>query len=225
MAPPAFVRAVAYGPYRDRMRAVIHALKYEGLQPAARPLGRLLAEAIATLAGEAPADLLVVPVPLHPGRYAERGFNQARLLAFHAVRSLRKTHPEMKLTLAQGVLSRRRSTESQASLTPRQRRNNLRGAFSVTRAQTVLGRDVLLIDDIFTTGATARAAALALRRAGAASVWVATLARAGKIFPRGAKALGIYSDSEDAGQAAVRRSAADETQPASMHSFDNQPSH
>jgi len=64
MAPPPFVRAVSYGPYQDPMRAAIHALKYDRLHPAARRLGRMLALAIAKLAGEAPSEMLVVPVPL-----------------------------------------------------------------------------------------------------------------------------------------------------------------
>ena len=65
LAPPPFVRAVAFGPYQGRMKEAIHALKYDRLHPAARGLGRMLAEAIAQLAGEAPAEMLVVPVPLH----------------------------------------------------------------------------------------------------------------------------------------------------------------
>ena len=63
------------------MREAIHALKYDRLHPAARGLGRMLAEAIAQLAGEAPTEMLVVPVPLHRAKYAQRGFNQSRSLA------------------------------------------------------------------------------------------------------------------------------------------------
>jgi ComF family protein len=178
MAPPPFVRAVAYGVYDGRMKAAIHALKYDRLHPVARRLGVLLAEAIAKIVAEAPADLLVVPVPLHRTKHAERGFNQARSLALHAVRSLQKSHPQWNLTLASSTLMRLRATESQASLSPRQRRLNVRGAFSVSDAAAVTARHILLVDDILTTGATARAASEALLRAGAASVWVATLARA-----------------------------------------------
>ncbi len=81
-----------------------------------------------------------------------------------------------------GLLERQRATESQAGLTPHQRRANVRGAFFVPHPETMKGRDVLLIDDIYTTGATARACATALKRAGAAHVWVATVARAQKEF-------------------------------------------
>jgi ComF family protein len=179
MAPPPFVRAVAYGPYQGRMKAAIHALKYDRLHPAARGLGRMLAQAIAKLADEAPGEMLVVPVPLHRSKYAERGFNQARSLAVHALKALGKTHPQWRLTLASRTLMRQRATESQAGLTPRQRRLNVRGAFSVGNPAAVDGKHILVIDDIFTTGSTARAAAKTLLEAGAASVWIATLARAG----------------------------------------------
>jgi ComF family protein len=178
MAPPPFVRAVAYGLYQDRMKAAIHALKYDRLHPAAKGLGRMLAEAIAQLETEAPPEMLVVPIPLHRTKRAERGFNQARSLAVHALESLRGTHPQWRLTLASSTLMRLRATESQAGLSPRERRLNVRGAFSVSDPAQVMGRHVLLIDDIFTTGATARAAATALTNAGALSVFVATLARA-----------------------------------------------
>jgi ComF family protein len=138
----------------------------------------MLAAAMARLAGEAPAEMLVVPIPLHRTKYAQRGFNQARALAREAINILRRTHPEWKLTLAPRTLMRLRATESQAGLTPRQRRLNVRGAFSVTDPAVVTMKHVLLVDDILTTGATARAAARACTRAGAASIWVATLARA-----------------------------------------------
>lgn len=182
LAPPPFVRAVAYGLYHERMKAAIHALKYDRLHPAARGLGRMLAQAIAQFAGEAPAEMLVVPIPLHRLKHAQRGFNQARALAVEALRSLKRSHPQWKLTLASRTLMRLKATESQAGLTPRQRRLNLRGAFTVSDPAAVTMRHVLVIDDIFTTGATARAAAQALQRAGAASVWVATLARARRAF-------------------------------------------
>lgn len=183
MAPPPFVRAVAFGLYEERMRGALHALKYDELLPAARPLGNMLAHAIAKLAIEAPSELLVVPVPLHRSRLARRGFNQARLLSLHALKFLRKSHPAWKLTLASTTLMRLRETESQAGLTPRQRRINVRGAFSVSTPATVSAMHILLVDDIFTTGATARAASQALLNAGAASVWVATPARARRSNP------------------------------------------
>jgi ComF family protein len=181
MAPPAFKRAVAFGLYEGRMREAIHALKYDRVHTAAHRLGSMLAEAIAQLADEAPAELLVIPIPLHRSKNRQRGFNQARALAREAIICLRKSHPDWRLILAPSTLIRLRATDSQAGLTPRQRRVNVRGAFSIADRAAVEGKDVLLVDDILTTGATARAAANALARAGAASVIVATLARARRI--------------------------------------------
>jgi ComF family protein len=196
MAPPLFVRAVAFGPYQGRLREAIHALKYDRLHPAAHGLGRMLAEAIAQLAAEAPAEMLVVPVPLHRTKYTQRGFNQARSLAAEALKFLSKSHPQWRLTLASSTLMRLRATDSQAGLTPRMRRINVRGAFSVSDPSAVKLKHVLLIDDILTTGATARAAAQVLQRAGAASVWVATLARARRVNSSG-KAVSFQDDVEE----------------------------
>jgi ComF family protein len=179
------------------MRSAIHALKYDHLHPAARGLGRMLALAITQLAGEAPAEMLVVPVPLHRRKYTERGFNQARSLAVHALASLRTSHPEWRLTLASSTLMRLRATESQAGLTSRQRRLNVRGAFVVSDPAAVTFKHVLIVDDIFTTGATVRAAAFALNKAGAASVWVATLARARRINDNRRGSAALYDDTED----------------------------
>jgi ComF family protein len=181
IAPPAFARAVSYGTYDGRLREAIHALKYDRLRPAARKLGEMLAGAIAQLLPDAPAEMLVVPVPLHRTKNRQRGFNQARALAQGAIDALARSHPEWKLTLASSTLMRLRATETQAGLTPTQRRKNVRGAFKVSDTAAVRGRHVLLVDDILTTGATARAAAQSLIKAGAASVYVATLARARRI--------------------------------------------
>ena len=195
---------MAYGVYQRRLRDAIHALKYDGVKPAARGLGRLLAEAIGKLHGDAPMEMLVVPVPLHRSKHAQRGFNQARLLAREALRSLGKSHPEWQFTLAPGTLMRLRVTASQAGLSPRQRRENVRGAFSVSDPGAVAGKHVLLIDDIMTTGATARAAAKALMRAGAESVWVATLARARRVYTKGGV---LPADAEELNDRAGQRAA------------------
>jgi len=181
VAPPSFARAVAFGTYDGRLRDAIHALKYDKLHPAAGKLGSMLAEAIAQLLPDAPAEMLVVPVPLHRLKHRQRGFNQARALAKGAIEALGRSHPAWKLTLAPSTLMRLRPTETQAGLTPTQRRKNVRGAFKVSNPAAVRGQNVLLVDDILTTGATARSAAQSLIKAGAASVYVATLARARRI--------------------------------------------
>ena len=179
MTAPPFQKAVAWGVYRDGLRALLHLLKYDGMQPLAKRLSALLAEPILSMP-DLPCELTVVPVPLFGAKRRQRGFNQAEALARGVIPVLGRRRPELSLSLAPGILVRQRATESQANLTPHQRRVNVRGAFAVPRPEAIQGRAVLLIDDIYTTGATARACAQALRRAGAASVWVATVARAQK---------------------------------------------
>ena len=116
LAPPPFVKAVAYGPYQGKMRELIHAFKYHGLRSVAPRLGELLAGILTQLAPEAPSELLVVSIPLHRSKHADRGFNQARLLASEAVAYLRKHPTALRLSLAPSTLMRLRATESQAGV-------------------------------------------------------------------------------------------------------------
>ncbi len=176
--PPEFERAVAHAVYEDELREMVHLLKYERMRSMARPLGKLLARAMETLAADAGPELLVVAVPLYPAKQRQRGYNQAVLLADAALRELRKAKPEWRLRAAHRVIRRVKDTRSQFELTPSGRRRNLRGAFTVPEPAMVAGREVLLVDDIYTTGATARACAQVLRLAGASRVWVATVSRA-----------------------------------------------
>jgi ComF family protein len=175
-APPEFERAVAYGSYQDELREMIHLLKYERVLGLAEMLGGRLAEAVLDLEGEAAAELLVVAVPLFSDAEKRRGYNQARLLADAMCKRIRGLRPGWRLQAAHGALVRRKSTANQFELSRRARRRNLAGAFEVSG--NVAGCEVLLVDDILTTGATARECAKVLRRAGAAKVWVATVARA-----------------------------------------------
>ncbi len=181
--PPPFTRAVAYGRYEGEMREMLHLLKYERVRGLARPLGSMLAKSIEAfgdeaLLGESGEELLVVAVPLFRAKQRGRGFNHAEVLADAAVRELRRRRPELKVRTAHGTLERVRETQTQFGLTPQARRRNVRGAFAVKHPARIAGRDVLVIDDIYTTGATARACAGVLRQAGASNVLVATLARA-----------------------------------------------
>jgi len=119
-------------------------------------------------------ELLVVPVPLHSTKLRQRGFNQSELIA----RAALKVKPSAgRFQLSPGLLECRRETKSQIGLSRHQRRDNIRGAFVVTRPREMAGREVLLVDDVFTTGTTVSECARILRRAGASKVYVATVAR------------------------------------------------
>jgi ComF family protein len=179
-----FERAVAYGSYDGGLRELVHLLKYNGVRPAAGVLGRMLAEAMITIDTSFEqvevdqAKILAVPVPLYKGKRRQRGFNQAELIARAAV----KVHPRRELfELGTDILLRTRDTRSQIGLTSHQRRENMRGAFAVPGIVEVTGRAVLLVDDVYTTGTTVTECARVLRKAGAAQVWVATVARTLKL--------------------------------------------
>jgi ComF family protein len=156
-------RARAVGEYDGALKAIIHALKYEGRRSLAGPLGGLMRQR--------GADLIVgaacaVPVPLHPLRRGTRGFNQASDLARGLGLPVR--HP----------LRRVRSTPTQTELPAAQRRRNMRGAFAPRRSAAALaGATVVLVDDVCTTGATLEACARALKEAGVGEVRALTAAR------------------------------------------------
>ncbi len=164
----AFDAAYCFGSYNGDLRALIHLFKYARVRSLETPLGRMLAAAL-------PRDEqfdLIVPVPMHWWRQWTRGFNQAERIA--RVLARRSGVP-----LWRG-LRRTRRTPAQAGLTHAERRDNMTGVFRATpRRSRALpaGSRVLLIDDVFTTGATASACAQALKKAGAASVVLLTLAR------------------------------------------------
>lgn len=160
------------GPAAD----LVHALKYEGWAEVAGDVCDVvmttLERHVVPAAGWAPAGAtIVVPMPTTPRRERERGYNQAFLLARRvATRTGLPLHP---------VLRRLRGAKSQTDLSPSQRRQNVRGVFSLAPIHAALpGADVLLIDDVLTTGATASEAAVALTRGGAAAVTLVAFARA-----------------------------------------------
>jgi ComF family protein len=147
-------------------RQAVHGLKYRHLKAMAAPLGELLAGFLRSypLPGE-----VLVPVPLHPGRLRERGYNQAALLA-------KETGRLAGLPVVEGWLVRRRDTVTQAkTASAAERRSNVQDAFAATR--DLRGESVLLIDDVCTTGATLDACASALKASGAGLIWGLTVAR------------------------------------------------
>lgn len=160
---------VAWAPFEHEgaLARAIHRFKYEDRADLSRPLGELLAATAAGALAAMPGVL--VPLPLHEGRFRERRYDQAALLAGTvATRLGRASEPSW--------LTRRKPTRRQVGLSELERELNVRGAFEASPA--VAGREVVLVDDVLTTGATAREAARVLREAGAAGVFVLTLARA-----------------------------------------------
>jgi len=156
-------RARAIGAYDGALRAVIHAFKYEGRRSLAAPLAALMRSRGSDILDGASC---AIPVPLHPSRRRERGFNQAadlaRRLGLPAVAALRRIRP----------------TATQTGLPAAQRHRNVRDAFAITpNGSAVVGAIVVLVDDVSTTGATLEACARVLKNAGATEVRALTAAR------------------------------------------------
>ncbi len=166
-SPPAFDAVRAGGLLGGPLADAIHALKYRNRPALARPLGRWLAARAPVAEGA-----VVISVPLARGRRLERGYDQAALLADHLARASGAAGRRLR-----AVLRRVRETPPQVGRTREERARNVAGAFQASGGR-LSGRDVVLVDDVVTTGATADAAAAALRRAGARSVVVVALARA-----------------------------------------------
>lgn len=173
--------ARSYGTYTHPLRDLILHLKFRRRERWGWRLGELLAPAALGLEMMASAPL-IVPVPLHPARERERGYNQAALLARGLQHKLRARGATRSLRVETRLISRDRPTAPQSGLRHGARQENVRGAFRVERRLAV-GRSILLVDDVMTTGATASSCAAALKRAGAREVAVLTLARATPQFP------------------------------------------
>ena len=166
--PPAFEKVHVVGLYQSSLKQAIQTFKYRDDPAMAASLGRMLADSlVGALDDFVPARIL--PVPLHHGRLRQRGYNQALELAKPVARIL-------GIPCTAGLLERVRPTLPQQGLDARARQSNLRKAFAM---RTPLdGEDILLVDDVMTTGATVRECSLVLRRGGAGRIRVAVLGRA-----------------------------------------------
>jgi ComF family protein len=164
--PPSYTKAWTLYPYRSPLQDAICLFKYEGKVSLADPLAHLMIDRLPPLEG---IDL-IIPVPLHAERLREREFNQSLLLADRIGRHL-------NTPVSCTALTRIAPTPPQTTLSRKERLNNLHGAFAVSRSKAIIGKRILLIDDVFTTGATVNVCAKTLRKAGSGHVFVLTLGR------------------------------------------------
>ena len=164
--PWAFSKARALLCYDEQVAHLIRAFKFQGRRDALATFATL-ARRSETIADLASPDM-VVPVPLHPRRLRQRGFNQAAVLAA-------RLPPRLRPRISHALV-RIRDTTPQRGLDGRQRRRNVRGSFALTPGHGVAGRKILLCDDVFTTGSTLNECATTLLAAGAARLEVVTLA-------------------------------------------------
>jgi ComF family protein len=177
-APKRFRMARSAGVYDKVLMAVIHCLKYKEKIQLARPLGAFLFMIFGRYWNKENINL-IMPIPLHNRKFRSRGFNTSFLFvkewAFIA-KALNGALPV--IPVAKDVLVRKRWTEPQTGLGRKERLQNIKNAFGVSDSSKVKGKKILLVDDVYTTGATANECAKVLMREGAARVDVLTLARA-----------------------------------------------
>jgi len=157
--------SVAY--FEGPIQKAVHLLKYRGRTALAYPLAELMASWLSQNHLKADA---IIPVPLHPQRLHERGYNQSALLAENLSKKL-------GIPLLNGALERIRYTRPQVGLSALERKENVKGAFRADPLK-VAGKDLILVDDVCTTGATLEECGFALKQARAGRIWGLTLARA-----------------------------------------------
>lgn len=169
VTPPHFDSALAGFLYEGPIRDLIHSFKYNQKTHLRKPLALLTLKGIHERVSGLNPDI-IVPVPLHSSRLRQRGFNQAVLLG-------RLLSCHLNLPMLADALIRTRQTEPQIELSAAERRTNVKGAFAVKRSDAVIGKRVLLLDDIMTTGSTLDECAKELKKAGAKLVVAVTIAR------------------------------------------------
>ncbi len=164
--PPAYDRSLALFRYEEPVRHLIHALKFQARYSCARLMGDLLADKLVDLEEKPGA---IIPVPLHPSRYRERGYNQSLEIA-------RTLSNRLDIPLDYQSCTRVHATQAQTELTAVQRRRNIKNAFAIAKPLTAT--HVAILDDVVTTGATVNELAKVLRKAGAGRIDVWACARA-----------------------------------------------
>jgi len=168
--PHKLLRTRALGVYTGVLASLIHLLKYTRRLSLAARLGKMMSKLVIEDNFLSKAQL-IVPVPLHPTRMRERGYNQSELLA-------KNIGEYLNIPMSKKSLLRVRNTKSQTRLAPEKRRENVKGAFMVKGPEHVANKHILLVDDVFTTGATLDECAIALINGEASAVYAITCAAA-----------------------------------------------
>jgi len=166
---PAFKSARSFGLYEGSLKKAINLLKYHGIKRLSKPLSDIIFQT-----NPAPEEFrcgvdTIIPVPLYKKRLRQREFNQSALLAKHMAKSL-----GVKLIL--NCLVKIKDTMPQVGLSSKDRIKNIRKAFGIRNQNLIDGKNIVLVDDVFTTGATARECSRVLKNAGAENIYVITLA-------------------------------------------------
>lgn len=159
---PSFSSVRTFGLYKGPLRKAINLLKYHQMKRLSKPLSKML------LRMKIPRADTVIPVPLYKARLRQREFNQSALLAKYTAKST-------GTSLLVNCLVKVKETMPQVGLSSRERRRNVRNAFRVEKKEFINGRDILLIDDVITTGATVRECSRVLKKAGAGDIHVMAL--------------------------------------------------
>jgi len=164
-----FDRAFSPCVYDGVIKTLVHEFKYRGKDSLGKPLSKIMTDFIKEYSLPLSYLDFIVPMPLHKTRLREREFNQAEVLSMHIAK-------EFKKESVSNVLLRHRQTKTQTELKNNERFLNVANSFSVVESVSLKGKNLLLVDDVLTTGATSSEAALTLKKAGALTVFVLTLA-------------------------------------------------
>ncbi len=159
---PVFKSARSFGLYEDTLKKAINLLKFYGIKRLSKPLSEKI------LQMKLPYVDLVIPVPLHKKRLRQREFNQSALLAKHIAK-------RMGIPLMLDSLIRSRNTMPQVGLNTKERKRNIRKAFEIRDMEFIKGKSVMLVDDVYTTGATIRECSGILKKAGAREIYAITI--------------------------------------------------
>ena len=168
-----FDKARSIFAYEEIIAGLIHGLKYSGDMTGLETLQHLSRQS--PVSDDLSIPDFILPVPLHIKRLRERGFNQALMLE-------KKIFPEEKEKIRYNILLRQTDTPTQTGLSGKERRENLKNAFIVKRPSEIIGKNILILDDVFTTGSTVNECAKVLKTAGCKRIEVLTICRADKIL-------------------------------------------